>query len=128
MKVVVNRTDPRFDTLKREHNARFPASASDEPDRILFCSSPEEIVQALRKVIAAGLRPTVSSATIPTVLSLICRCTTLSTVMVKKDRIAWLPAQCLRRLFGTLLEFLKGLHMRSGRSLVFSRQEPYIYL
>lgn len=80
MKVIVNRTYPRFHTLKWGHNARLPASAADEPDRILFCSSPEEIVQALRKVIATGLGPTVRSGghlppglrqqQIPTVLSL----------------------------------------------------------
>jgi FAD/FMN-containing dehydrogenase len=61
MTVVVNRNDPRFDTLKRGHNARFPSSDTDAADRILLCSSPEEIAQALRKVVTAGLRPTVRS-------------------------------------------------------------------
>jgi N-acylhexosamine oxidase len=61
MTVVVNRKDPRFDTLKRGHNARFPASNADAPDRILLCSSPEEVALALRKSVAAGLRPTVRS-------------------------------------------------------------------
>ncbi len=61
MTVVVNRSDPRFDTLKRGHNARFPATDAEAPDRILLCSSPDEIAKALRKVIAAGLRPTVRS-------------------------------------------------------------------
>jgi len=61
MTVVVNRKDPRFDTLKRGHNAQFPSSDADAPDRILLCSSPEEVSQALRKVVAAGLRPTVRS-------------------------------------------------------------------
>jgi len=61
MTVVVNRQDPRFDTLKRGHNARFPLSNAEAPDRILLCSSPEEVAQALRKVVAAGLRPTVRS-------------------------------------------------------------------
>jgi len=94
MTVVVNRRDPRFDTLKRGHNARFPASDADVPDRILFCSSSEEVAEALRKDIAVGLWPTVrsgghctrtSSATILTALSLTCHCTTLSTVMVKTE-------------------------------------------
>ncbi len=61
MTVVVDRKDPRFDTLKGGHNARFPSSAADAPDRILLCSSPGEIAEALRKVVAAGLRPTVRS-------------------------------------------------------------------
>jgi FAD/FMN-containing dehydrogenase len=61
MTVVVNRKDPRFDTLKRGHNARFPSSDAEAPDRILLCSSPEEVAQALGKVVAAGLRPTVRS-------------------------------------------------------------------
>jgi FAD/FMN-containing dehydrogenase len=61
MTVVVDRGDPRFDALKRGHNARFPASDADAPDQILFCASSEEAAQALRKVIAAGQRPTVRS-------------------------------------------------------------------
>lgn len=61
MTVVVNREDPRFDTLERGHNARFPLTQAEAPDRILLCSSAEEVAGALRKTIAAGLRPTVRS-------------------------------------------------------------------
>ena len=61
MTVVVNRNDPRFGTLKGGHNARFPETETEAPDRIVLCSSPEEITQALRKAVAAGLRPTVRS-------------------------------------------------------------------
>src|ERR1700739_2448251 len=61
MTVAVTRRDPRFETLKRGHNARFPVSDADAADRILLCSSSEEVAQALRQVIADGLRPTVRS-------------------------------------------------------------------
>ncbi len=61
MTVAVNRGDPRFDTLKSGHNLRFPASDQEAADRILLCASADETADALRRVIAAGMRPTVRS-------------------------------------------------------------------
>lgn len=61
MGITVTRKDPRFEALKSGHNLRFPASDSEAADRILLCSSAEEAAEALRKVVAAGLRPTVRS-------------------------------------------------------------------
>ena len=61
MSITVTRKDPRFDALKSGHNLRFPASDSEAADRILLCSSAEETAEALRQVVAAGLRPTVRS-------------------------------------------------------------------
>lgn len=61
MTVAVTREDPRFETLKKGHNDRFPASDADAADRILLCASAEETADALRRVTAAGLRPTVRS-------------------------------------------------------------------
>lgn len=61
MSITVTRTDPRFDALKAGHNLRFPASETEAADRILLCSSAEEAAEALRQVVAAGLRPTVRS-------------------------------------------------------------------
>lgn len=61
MSIAVTRTDPRFDALKSGHNLRFPASAAEAADRILLCTSAEETEDALRRVVAAGLRPTVRS-------------------------------------------------------------------
>jgi hypothetical protein len=59
--VIVNRSDSRFDTLKRGNNLRFPASDAEAPDRILLCNDAAEIADALQRVVAAGLRPTVRS-------------------------------------------------------------------
>ena len=61
MAVLVTRQDPRFETLKKGHNLRFPAESSEAANRLLLCSSPEEAAEALRGVVAAGLRPTVRS-------------------------------------------------------------------
>jgi hypothetical protein len=59
--VIVNRSDPRFDTLKRGHNLRFPLNAAEAPDRIILCNDSSEIADALQRVVAAGMRPTVRS-------------------------------------------------------------------
>jgi len=61
MSIAITRTDPRFDALKGGHNLRFPASEAEAADRILLCSSAQETADALRQVVAAGLRPTVRS-------------------------------------------------------------------
>lgn len=61
MGITITRTDSRFETLKMGHNLRFPASDEDAADQIILCSSAEDTADALRKVIAAGIRPTVRS-------------------------------------------------------------------
>jgi len=59
--IIVNRNDPRFDTLKRGNNIRFPANDAEAPDRIILCNDAAEIADALQRVVAAGMRPTVRS-------------------------------------------------------------------
>lgn len=61
MPVIVDRQDPRFESLKKGHNLRFPDGAGETASRIILCSSPDEIAQALQSVVAAGLRPTTRS-------------------------------------------------------------------
>jgi FAD binding domain/Berberine and berberine like len=59
--VIVDRSDPRFDTLKRGNNLRFPAGDAEAPDRIILCSDSAEIADALQRVVTAGMRPTLRS-------------------------------------------------------------------
>jgi FAD/FMN-containing dehydrogenase len=59
--VTVDRKDPRFDTLKRGNNIRFPATDADAPDRIILCDNAAGIADALQRVVTAGIRPTVRS-------------------------------------------------------------------
>lgn len=61
MAIVVPRQDPRFETLKRGHNLRWPAADTDAAGRIVFCENPADIAEALQQVVSAGLRPTVRS-------------------------------------------------------------------
>jgi hypothetical protein len=59
--VIVDRSDPRFDTLKRGNNLRFPLGDGDAPDHLILCNDSAEISGALQRVVAAGIRPTVRS-------------------------------------------------------------------
>ncbi len=61
MPVLINRQDPRFEALKKGHNMRFPGDNSQAANRLLLCSSPGEAEEALKAVVATGLRPTVRS-------------------------------------------------------------------
>ncbi len=40
--ITIDRRDPRFDTLKRGHNLRFPATESEAASRLLLCSNAAE--------------------------------------------------------------------------------------
>jgi hypothetical protein len=59
--VSVDRSDPRFDTLKRGNNLRFPANDVEAADRIILCTDAAEIAEALQRVVASGVRPTIRS-------------------------------------------------------------------
>ena len=59
--VIVDRNDPRFDTLKRGNNIRFPANDAEAANRIILCNDATEIADALQRVVASGIRPTVRS-------------------------------------------------------------------
>lgn len=58
---VIDRSDIRFETLKRGHNLRFPATDAEAASRIVICSTPEETAAALQRLVSSGLRPTVRS-------------------------------------------------------------------
>lgn len=58
---VIDRSDPRFEALKRGHNLRFPDTDAEAAGQIIVCSSAEEAASALQRVVAAGLRPTIRS-------------------------------------------------------------------
>src|SRR5215475_8821665 len=53
--------DPRFETLERGNNRRFPASSADSVSRIEVCHTADEAAEALQKAVRAGLRPTIRS-------------------------------------------------------------------
>ena len=58
---TISRNDPRYSTLMRGRNARFPASEADAVGRIEVCDSAEDVVLALQRAVSDGLRPTVRS-------------------------------------------------------------------
>lgn len=61
MPVVVDRQDPRFDTLKKGHNLRFPATDAEAASRVVLCNDAREASAALQRVVSSGLRPTIRS-------------------------------------------------------------------
>jgi hypothetical protein len=61
MAITVTSRDPRYDTLKRSRNLRWPSSNADQVSRIELCDSAEAAAEALQKVISAGKRPTIRS-------------------------------------------------------------------
>jgi FAD/FMN-containing dehydrogenase len=61
MAATITKQDPRYPTLYRGRNARFPAKPSDGVSRIQLCESVDETVDALQLIVNAGLRPTTRS-------------------------------------------------------------------
>ena len=59
--VIVDRKDPRFDALKKGNNIRFPANDTEAASRIVLCSDAAEVSEALQRIVASGIRPTVRS-------------------------------------------------------------------
>ncbi len=57
----IDRNDPRYQALLPGHNLRFPEIASAAPARIVVCTTPAQVKQALQDTISQGLRPTVRS-------------------------------------------------------------------
>jgi FAD/FMN-containing dehydrogenase len=58
---TVTRKDPRYNTLIKGKNARFPASESDAASRIELCENAADVALALQRAVSEGLRPTVRS-------------------------------------------------------------------
>lgn len=61
MSITVTRQDSRYDTLKKGHNLRWPASDADSVHRIELCDNVTDTAATLQKIVDAGLRPTVRS-------------------------------------------------------------------
>jgi FAD binding domain/Berberine and berberine like len=61
MSITVTRQDPRYTTLKKGNNSRWPAADADTVSRIELCETPADTADALQRTVSAGLRPTVRS-------------------------------------------------------------------
>jgi len=61
MAATITKQDPRYPSLYRGRNARFPAQPSESVSRIEVCESAADAADALQRVVNAGLRPTVRS-------------------------------------------------------------------
>jgi FAD/FMN-containing dehydrogenase len=57
----INRNDPRYSTLVKGRNARFPATDGDAARRIEVCDCADDVAVALERAVSEGLRPTVRS-------------------------------------------------------------------
>src|SRR5260370_40140268 len=58
---TISRNDPRYSTLVKGRNARFPASDADAASRIELCDNAEDVALARQRAVSEGLRPTVRS-------------------------------------------------------------------
>ena len=61
MAITVLRQDTRYNTLKKGHNLRWPASEADGVGRIEICETAEDAADALQRIVNSGVRPTVRS-------------------------------------------------------------------
>ncbi len=61
MAITVEHQDPRYPTLKRSRNLRWPASEADFASRIELCETTSDVAEVLQRIVNAGLRPTVRS-------------------------------------------------------------------
>jgi FAD/FMN-containing dehydrogenase len=61
MAIVVAQKDPRYETLKRGNNLRWPAEDADLAGRIVLCESASDAAAALQTIVDAGMRPTLRS-------------------------------------------------------------------
>ena len=61
MPIIITRDDPRYASLQKGHNARFPESEADAAKRIFLCENSADAADALQQIVGTGLRPTVRS-------------------------------------------------------------------
>jgi hypothetical protein len=59
--ITVDRSDARYDMLKRSRNLRWPAHATDAAEEIDLCETSEQAAEALQRLVQAGVRPTIRS-------------------------------------------------------------------
>jgi FAD binding domain/Berberine and berberine like len=58
---TVQRGDPRYGTLVKGKNSRFPAFEADAASRIELCDNAVDVARVLQQTVSEGLRPTVRS-------------------------------------------------------------------
>ena len=61
MAVHIEAQDPRFRSVLKGHNLRWPASPADAVHSIDFCEDSGDVISALQRVVNEGRRPTVRS-------------------------------------------------------------------
>jgi FAD/FMN-containing dehydrogenase len=61
MAILITRDDPRYNSLQKGHNARWPEDDASAAKRILLCENASDTAEALQRIVDAGLRPTVRS-------------------------------------------------------------------
>ncbi|MGE8620815.1 MAG: FAD-binding oxidoreductase, partial [Achromobacter spanius] len=61
MSISVTHDDPRYKTLKKGFNLRWPAQPGDAAARIELCETPDDAARALARIVAQGKRPTIRS-------------------------------------------------------------------
>ncbi|BEP66950.1 MULTISPECIES: FAD-dependent oxidoreductase [unclassified Variovorax] len=61
MTITVTRQDPRYNTLKKGFNLRWPSVDSDAASRIELVENADDAAAALQRIVDAGRRPTVRS-------------------------------------------------------------------
>jgi FAD/FMN-containing dehydrogenase len=58
---TVDRSDPRYNMLKRSRNLRWPAHEADAAEEIEICETSEQAAETLQRIVRAGIRPTIRS-------------------------------------------------------------------
>ena len=61
MTASITGDDPRYDTLKKSRNLRWPGDASEAAYSIELCQSAADVAAALERTVNAGRRPTLRS-------------------------------------------------------------------
>jgi FAD binding domain/Berberine and berberine like len=61
MAIIVTHQDPRYSTLSRARNLRWPASEADAASQIDLCETAEDAAEVLQRIVHSGMRPTVRS-------------------------------------------------------------------
>ena len=61
MTALIGKQDPRYDTLKKSRNLRWPTSPNDAVHSIELCETSNDVVEALQRTVDAGRRPTIRS-------------------------------------------------------------------
>lgn len=61
MSITVLPQDLRYNTMKKGHNLRWPATEDEFAGRIVLAENAQDAAEALQKIVSAGMRPTVRS-------------------------------------------------------------------